>query len=164
MMQRTEVRKVWPSRGSRTAHQVFASWAVVGAAVLASRYMAVVQHRNDVQAFHRAGRERGGRPCHGRRKAAAWWRGTARRCSRSTGFTASASLRSSSGFHDARGRSTTPGRRGPVFPRLVRLPPPRTAARGGSGMDSAALRDGGSGSSVRSTLPSILLSPSPLLL
>jgi hypothetical protein len=62
MMQRTAVRKVWPSRGSRTAHRVFASWAVVGAAVLASRYMAAVQHCSDVQAFHRAGRERGGRP------------------------------------------------------------------------------------------------------
>jgi hypothetical protein len=28
----------------------------------AERYMAAVQHRSDVQAFHRAGRERGGRP------------------------------------------------------------------------------------------------------
>jgi hypothetical protein len=56
------MRKVWPSRGSRTAHRVFASRAVVGAAVLASRYMAAVQHRIDAQAFHRAGRGRGGRP------------------------------------------------------------------------------------------------------
>jgi hypothetical protein len=84
---------------------------------------------------------------------------------RSSRFTASASLRSSSGFvgrrlqssctrwsrretqrrapdpgvevharvalvfHDARSRSTAPGRRGPVFPRLLRLPPPRRAAR-----------------------------------
>jgi hypothetical protein len=48
---------------------------------------------------------------------------------RSSGFTTSASLRSSAGFHDARGRSTAPGRRGPAFPRLLRLPPPRTAVR-----------------------------------
>jgi hypothetical protein len=82
MKQRTAVRKAWPSRGSRTTHRVFASWAVVGAEVMASRYMAAVQHRSDAQAFHRAGRERGGRPCRGRRKAAAWWHGTARRCSR----------------------------------------------------------------------------------
>jgi hypothetical protein len=48
---------------------------------------------------------------------------------RSSGFTASAALRSSSGFHNARGRSTAPRRRGSAFPRLLRLPPPRTAAR-----------------------------------
>jgi hypothetical protein len=48
---------------------------------------------------------------------------------RSSGFTALASLRSSAGFHDACGRSTAPGRRGPAFPRLPRLPPPRTAVR-----------------------------------
>jgi hypothetical protein len=33
------------------------------------------------------------------------------------------------GFHDARSRLTAPGRRRPVFPRLLRLPPPRGAAR-----------------------------------
>jgi hypothetical protein len=56
------VRKVWPSRGRKMAHRDFTSWVVVSAAVLALRYMAAVQHRSDVQAFHRAGRERGGRP------------------------------------------------------------------------------------------------------
>jgi hypothetical protein len=83
---------------------------------------------------------------------------------RSSGFTTSVSLRSNSGFHDARGRSTAPGRRGPVFPRLLRLPPPRTTARGGSGMDSAAPAAKGARHPRWRPLYSPLLSLPPLLL
>jgi hypothetical protein len=61
-------------------------------------------------------------------KARSTWRASlAAEALRSSGYTVSASLRSSAGSHGA-AAAPAPGRRGPAFPCLLRLPP-RTAVR-----------------------------------
>jgi hypothetical protein len=72
-------------------------------------------------------------------------------------------VRLAPGFHDTRGRSTALGRQGPVFPRLLRLPPPRTAARGGSGMRPPVPAAKGAAPGSSTGVPLFLPSFFPLL-
>jgi hypothetical protein len=72
-------------------------------------------------------------------------------------------VRVAPGFHDARGRSTAPGRRGPVFPRLLRLPPPGTAARGDSEMRPPVPEAKGAAPGSSTGVPLFLPSFFPLL-